>query len=290
MKQSQLGFIGLGAMGDGMARNLLAAGYPLMAYDIDGARMAALMEARAQPAAGAEVIMSEAEVVLTSLPSAETWNNVAAEALVPGARKGQVIIDVGTNAPANARDYAARFAAKGAFLLDAPVSGGPKGSADGSLRIFASGRRPVFDRCLPILRVIGDADRIIYCGRSGQGHVAKGVNQLAMGLVNAAVLEALSLGINSGLDPEVLDRGIGGDTDWRAAFSRVAQRVAQGDGHRVGIKYGQFPYYLREAAERGCELPITAALHDYLLDAEPIMTEANRPSPSLWFELVEKED
>ena len=69
----------------------------------------------------------------------------------------------------------------------------------------------------------------------------------------------------------------------------MSRKIAEGDGRNVGIKFGQFTYYLGEASEKGFVLPITAALYELMKDAEKVVTEVNRPSPSLWHELVEKE-
>ena len=146
MNNPQIGFIGLGMMGGSMARNLLAAGYPLTAYDIDGGRLAAIAAERAQAAADIGVVMAEADIIMTSLPYAHTWNEVAEKSIVPGLRKGQVVVDLGTNTPADARRFARVFAKKEAALLDCPVSGGDGGAAKGVLRMFASGSRAVFNR------------------------------------------------------------------------------------------------------------------------------------------------
>ena len=189
-----LGFIGLGAMGGPMARNLLAAGYALTGFDIDADRLDATVEAGAACGDSAADVVQRSEVVLTSLRSSAVWVEVAEAALVPNAREGQAFIDLGTVAPPETRRLAAAFAERGASLLDVPVSGGPGGSTSGTLRMFAGGDRAVYERCRPILEVLGDPERVVYMGPSGAGQVAKGVNQLAMGLADAAYLEAIALG------------------------------------------------------------------------------------------------
>ena len=283
-----LGFLGLGAMGGAMARNLLAAGYRLSVFDIDSDRLSAAAAAGAEVLPDARAVVGAAGTVLTSLPYAHTWNEVAAQVLVPEARAGQVFVDLGTNTPIETRRFAGLLAAKGASLLDAPVSGGTAGAAAGSLWMFAGGDRDVFDGCLPILRVLGDPDHIVYCGLSGSGHVVKGVNQMAMGLLNAAALEAVAFGVKAGVEAAVLDSAVGGDQGFRGLFRKAARAVAAGKGRDVGIKIGQLGYYLDEAAEKGFTLPISRALVDYLKDAEKIVMEANRPSPSFWHELAER--
>ncbi|MFW6162938.1 MAG: NAD(P)-dependent oxidoreductase [Planctomycetota bacterium] len=285
-----LGFIGLGAMGGPMAANLLAAGYPLTAFDIAADRLDAAVEAGAARGESAAAVVARGEIVLTSLRSSAVWVEVAEGELIPNAREGQVFIDLGTVAPPATRRLAAAFAAKGASLLDVPVSGGPGGSASGTLRMFAGGHRAVYDRCWPLLEVLGDPERIVYMGPSGAGQVAKGVNQLAMGLADAAYLEALAFGVRAGIDPEALAQAVGGDEGWRGHFARLAKRVARGEGESCYVKFPELPYFLAEAAERGQPMPLMEALHIFCSAVEPYSHDnMRRPTVALWRELMTRE-
>ncbi|MFC1805469.1 NAD(P)-dependent oxidoreductase [Planctomycetota bacterium] len=282
-----LGFIGLGAMGGPMAANLLRAGYPLTAFDIDAARLDACVEAGAARGESSADVVQRSDVVLTSLRSSAIWAEVAEAELVPNAREGQVFIDLGTVAPPETRRLAAAFAERGASLLDVPVSGGPGGSSTGTLRMFAGGDEAVYEQCRPILEVLGDPQRIVYCGPSGAGQVAKGVNQLAMGLAAAAYLEALAFGVRAGIDPEALRQAIGGDGGWRGHFAHLARRVADGTAEQCWVKFPELPYFLAEAAERGHPLPLTEALHDFLAAGDVSCHDnMRRPTASFWHEVV----
>ena len=283
----RLGFIGLGAMGGPMARNLMRAGYPLAAFDIDAERLAACVAAGAAAAENAEDAVRRADVVLTSLRSSAIFVEVAEQALVPSARAGQVFIDLGTTEAAQTRRLAAAFAARGAALLDAPVSGGPGGSASGTLRMFVGGDRAVADRLQPLLEVLGDPARIVYCGPSGCGQIVKGVNQLAMGLADAAYLEAIALGVRAGIDPEAIRVGVGGDDDWRGHFASLAKRVADGRGESVVVKFPELPYFLSEAAEQHVLLPLTRALYEFCTAGDVSFRDnMGRPTVSFWRELL----
>jgi len=281
-----LGFIGLGAMGGAMAPNLLAAGYCLTAFDIDAERLDTCVAAGAARGESSADVVARSDVVLTSLRSSAIWAEVAEGELVPNAREGQIFIDLGTVAPPETRRLATAFAAKGAALLDVPVSGGPGGSKSGTLRMFAGGDREVYERCRPILEVLGDPERVVYCGPGGCGQVAKGVNQLAMGLADAAYLEAIAFGVRAGINPDALRQSVGGEGGWRGHFAHLARRVAQGTAESCWVKYPEFPYFLAEAAERGQPLPITEALKAFL-DAGDLSHHDNmrRPTASLWHEL-----
>lgn len=289
-----LGLIGLGAMGGPMAANLLQAGYPLAVYDLDGGKVGACMETGATAAGSVAEVVDASAVVLASLPSSEAFACVAEGEVLPRARAGQTVIDLGTTPPPEARRLAALFAARGAALLDVPVSGGPGGVEGRRLRMFAGGERDVFERCRPILEAIGGADHITYCGPSGAGQVVKGVNQLAMGLGVAAYLEAVGFGVRAGVDAETIRHAVGdaAGEGWRRELDRVADGAARGEGERAGVKFRELPYYLREAAERGFALPLTETLYG-VCDAGPrVTTDDNLPAPSYWRELmtVHRED
>jgi|SRR5688500_1862899 len=283
-----LGFIGLGAMGGHFARNLVGAGWSVMGYDLSADR---LLDAVAGGVARAETpreVVETADVVLTSLPSSEVWVHVARSVLVPRARLGQLFIDVGTVAPPETRRVAAELAGRGAALVDAPLSGGPRGAESGSCFVFAGGEREAFERARPILEVFGGGaggGRLTYCGLSGSGQVTKGVNQLAMGLGAAAYLEAVAFGVNAGVDPEALAEAVGDTTGWRAMVRGTASRIAAGHGEEIGVKFRELPYFLQEARESDFPLPLTELLYAICDSGERVTVDDNRPAPSFYWEI-----
>lgn len=282
-----VGFIGLGAMGGRIARNLRRAGYRVVGYDLDSARVAACTAAGVAAAGGPESVVDASEVVLTSLPSSDSFVSLAESVLLPRARAGHVFVDVGTVTPPDTRRLAAAFAERGATLIDAPVSGGPSGAELGALLVFAGGDPDAVERCRPILDVLGgNGGRITYCGPAGCGQVVKGVNQLAMGLGNAAFLEAISFGINAGVDPETIGAAVGGESGWRAIVAAMTRRIAAGKGDEIGVKFRELPYFLREAQEAGFPLPLTALLYHVCDRSERVVIDDNRPAPSFFRELT----
>ena len=282
-----IGFLGLGAMGGAMARVLLRAGYPLTVFDPRVERMEACVSAGATAAESAAEVVRHSDVILTSLRSSAVFVEVAERDLLPNAASGHVFLDMGTTEPAETRRLAIEFAKQGATLLDAPASGGPGGAESGTLHIFIGGDRVVADRCLPILEKLGDARRVVYCGPSGSGQVVKGVNQLAMGLGNAAFLEALAYGVRAGVDPGAISQAVGGPEGWRASFTSIATQVLEGTADTVYIKFPELPYFLGEARGQGFELPMTEAVYTFC-DAGPRDWKDNmgRPTVSLWHVLV----
>ena len=286
--RSALGFIGLGQMGSGMARRLLGAGYALTVCDIVAEKVAAIAGDGAAAGGSAREVVERSAVVLTSLRSSAVFVEVAEGEMLPAARAGQVYLDMGTTEAHETRRLAAAFAEKGAALLDCPVSGGPGGAAGGTLHIFAGGDRDAYDRARPILEVLGNPERVAWCGPSGCGQAVKGVNQLAMGLVAAAYLESISFGVRAGADVEAIARSVGGDEGWRKRVAECARRIQDGTAAEIYVKFPELPYFLREAREQGFEMPLTAALFGFL-DPHPRdrRDNMNRPVVSFWEKLVE---
>ena len=284
-----VGFIGLGRMGGGMAMNLTKAGYPMTVFDLDASRQADCVAAGAAAAGSAAEVVGRCDVVLTSLPSSAVFVQVAEADLVPNARAGQTFIDMGTTEAPQTRRLAAALAEKGAALLDAPVSGGPRGVAERKLHVFVGGDPVVYERCRPILVALGaDPERTAWCGPSGCGQAVKGVNQLAMGLVSAAYLEAVAFGVRAGADPQAIERTVGGDEDFRRRVAAIARKARDGSANDVLIKFPELPYFLREARERGFAMPMTEALLAFC-DPGPRnwVDNMNRPRVAFWHQLMQ---
>lgn len=289
-----VGFIGMGAMGGPMVRSLCRYGYPVLGYDTLPERIAEAVTSGATAAQNSLEVVRRAEVVLTSLPCSEVFVNVAESVLLPEAREGQTFIDMGTVAPPETRRLAKLFKERGAVLIDCPCSGGVHGAREGRLRLFAGGPREAVERCRPILEAIGGTEHLHYCGPSGNGQVVKGVNQLAMGLLWAGVLEPLALAAHAGVELGTVVDAVGEKDDggeaWRHHFHTIAQKVLEGRGEEVTVKFRELPYYLREAAEAGYELPLTRALHAFCDRGERIAVHDGWLSPSFWAELMRDSD
>lgn len=284
-----VGFIGLGAMGGRMARNLYRAGHRVVGYDIRADRLEECQAWGIIAAKNVGEVVARCNPVLTSVRSPEAWVRLAETELVPRAWAGQVFIDLGTTAPPQTRKIAALLAQKHAHLVDAPVSGGPAGAETGTLRIFVGGAVEIVERVREMLEVLGDPEHIVYCGPSGAGQVVKGCNQLAMGLADAAYMEALSFGVAQGIDPVTIARGIGGGEPWRAHFAEIAQRIAQGKADECYVKYPELPYFLEESDEKGLSMPLTRALYAFGLGLpKDNLDNMGRPTIAFWRALLRR--
>ena len=200
----RLGFIGLGTMGASMAANLQKAGHDLVVHDTRRAAAEPHLAGGARWAETPRAVAEAAEVVFTSLPGPPEVEAVALgkEGLLSGMRAGTAFLDLSTNAPALVRRLHAAFAERGVHMLDAPVSGGPRGAKTGKLALWVGGERAVFDRLKPLLDAIGDQAR--YIGPIGAGTVAKLVHNCAGYAIQCVLAEVFTLGVKGGVDPLAL--------------------------------------------------------------------------------------
>ena len=136
------------------------------------------------------------------------------------------------------------------------------------------------------LETVGGADRLTYCGPAGAGQAVKAVNQLMMGLGNAAYLEAISASINEGVDIDVIEQAIGRQGRWHADLNATARQIAAGEGLKVGVKFRELPYFLHAAQSAGYDLPMTQAVHAFTEGGERVTIDDHREAPSYWHELT----
>lgn len=226
----QVGFIGLGTMGAGMAANLQRAGHRLVVHDTRRAVTEPFLAAGAVWADTPRAVAEAAELVFTSLPGPPEVEAVAVgpNGLLDGMRHGGVYFDLSTNSPTLVRRLHRQFAERGVHLLDAPVSGGPRGAKSGKLAIWVGGEPAIFDRYKPVLDAIGDQAR--YAGPIGAGSVAKLVHNCAGYAVQCALAEVFTLGIKGGLDPLALFEAVRqGAVGRRRTFDGLVDQFLPGE-------------------------------------------------------------
>jgi len=201
-ERPRLGFIGLGAMGSRMAGRLLAAGYDLAVFNRRRERTRPLEQRGARSAPTPAAAASNAEIVLVSVA-----DDAAAEAVIGGtdgalsaARSGAIIVNTSTVSPGLSRRLSEAALVKGAFVLDAPVSGSTPQAEEGQLVIFVGGEQSAYERCLPILAVLGRES--FYVGPAGAGSTMKLCVNTLLGLGVQALAEAIALGLKAGLQPD----------------------------------------------------------------------------------------
>ncbi len=204
MTAERIGFIGLGAMGGGMAGHLVRSGYAVTGYDVSAERAEAAARAGVTRAASPAAAVAEADVVMSSLPhpAAVRATYLGPEGVVTRARAGAVLVDLSTIDPDTWKEVGRAAAARGLDCLDAPVSGGPVEAGSGKLVFLVGGDERVLARCRPLFSVLGT--EIHHVGPLGSALVVKIVNNV-MSMGNVAVAaEAMVLGVKAGMDPQRL--------------------------------------------------------------------------------------
>ena len=214
----KIGFIGLGLMGRHMAASLQRAGHDLAAYDL----RPVLRDQKSSP----EETARSCEVLFTSLPGPKEVEAVG-KALLGAMPRGSAWFDLSTNSPAVIRKIHAEFGKAGIHVLDAPVSGGPKGAQSGKLAIWVGGDAAVYKKHESVLRQIGDQP--LYVGAIGAGSVAKLAHNCASFSVQAALAEIFTLGVKAGVEPVSLFRALRqGATGRKRTFDRLPEHFLTG--------------------------------------------------------------
>ncbi|HYD62100.1 MAG TPA: 3-hydroxyisobutyrate dehydrogenase [Noviherbaspirillum sp.] len=200
----EIGFIGLGHMGDPMVRNLLKAGKSVRVYDTSAAAIGQAVEQGAAAASSVAELAATADVIITMLPTPAIVRGVIAgpDGVLVHAKAGALVIDCSTSDPRTAVDLEKIGAEHGKTVIDAPVSGGVPGAKAGTLTFMVGGSEPAFEAARPILSAMGK--NIVHCGAAGSGQAAKVCNNLLLAVSTIAVSESMCLGVSLGLDPKVL--------------------------------------------------------------------------------------
>jgi 3-hydroxyisobutyrate dehydrogenase len=200
----KIGFIGLGAMGNYMAKNLIKAGYDLTVYDINSKPVEELVSLGAKRARTCAETAKAGAVIITMLPADDEVKAavLGPEGVLEGTKAGTVLIDMSSIGPHTSKQVAAEAKKKGVKFLDAPVSGGTTGAEKATLTIMVGGDKALLDEHMQILQTMGKT--IYHVGDVGMGETVKMVNQMLVGINLAGIVEALVLGTKLGVKPEVL--------------------------------------------------------------------------------------
>jgi 3-hydroxyisobutyrate dehydrogenase len=196
----RIGFIGLGIMGQGMARNLLRAGFDLTIWNRTAAKMQALLEAGAWAAASPAELASRCTVVITCVSDTPDVEEVVLgeNGAIHGLQAGSLLIDMSTISPQVTQEISRRLGERGAHMLDAPVSGGSEGAAKGTLSIMVGGAEEQVARAMPLFAAMGQ--NITHVGGHGAGQTVKLVNQILVVVNMLGVGEALLFAQAGNLD------------------------------------------------------------------------------------------
>src|SRR5712692_2445156 len=203
-----LGFIGLGNMGGAVAGRIKGAGYAMVVYDIRAEAADSLVQGGARLAANPAEVARSWQVVLSSLPGPVQVEQVALGpgGLIEGIGLGSIYVDLSSSSASLIRRIAAEFRAKGAHVLDAPLSGGREELLVGKQEVMVGGNTDILEQVRPILETFGD--QIFLAGDVGAGTVVKLAHNMAMRGLLQIVAESMTLGVKAGVDAETVWDGI----------------------------------------------------------------------------------
>jgi 2-hydroxy-3-oxopropionate reductase len=262
VRNTRVGFIGLGLMGKPMAGHILRAGYPVTVHNRSRAAVDELVAQGARAATSPREVAANSEVVITMLPDSPDVEAVinGPDGLLAGARPGLIHVDMSTISATATRRIAALEAAHGIGHIDAPVSGGDIGARNATLTIMAGGDENLVQAVEPIFKVLGK--RITHIGPSGCGQVAKACNQIMVAAQMVAMGELLIMAQQAGADPEKVVEAIRGGAAQCWTLDNKPQRLFAGNrapGFKASMQYKDLNIVMEMARTYAVPLPGTAA-------------------------------
>lgn len=261
--KERVGFIGLGIMGGGMAANLLQAGFELTVWNRTSSRMDPLVAAGAMAASDPAAVAAASDIIVVCVSDTPDVEAVllGEDGVIHGAAAGTLVVDCSTISPAATRQIAAKLAERDVHMLDAPVSGGSEGAANGTLSIMVGGAVDQVERAMPTLQAMGRT--ITHVGPIGAGQTVKLVNQVLVVGTMQAVGEALLLAQAGGLDLEKTLDAVAGGAAASWMLSNRGPQVIQRDwrpGFTIDLQQKDLRLVLEAADELGIPLPGTAMI------------------------------
>lgn len=267
MAGGTIGFIGLGQMGGPMSKRLAEAGHELCVFDTNPAALKALTDLGATTAASPREVADRAEIVFTSLPTPPVVRAVALGegGLVDGSRI-RVMVDLSTTGTVVARDVAAGLAAKNVVWADAPVSGGVKGAAAGTLAVMLSCPAATRDEIAELLEVFGT---LFFVGEeAGMGQIAKLGNNLLSTAALTLTSEVVAMGVKAGLDAsvmvEIFNNGTGRNSATQDKFPRNIIPRTFDAGFATALAYKDVRLCVDEAEALGVPMVAGAAIREMM--------------------------
>ncbi len=259
------GLIGLGGMGNGMARNLARAGFLAAVYNRTLAKAEALASELGVPVTRSpQALAQTVDVVLLCVSADQDVLEVTA-AIAETIKPGSVVVDMSTVGGDTARQAAALLAQKQADFLDAPVSGGVEGAKNGTLSMMVGGEPDVLEKVRPVLAAM--TARIEHMGATGSGQACKAVNQIMCAGINQAVTEALAFAEAQGLNPEKVVDIVSGGAAGNWFLDHRGKTMTQGifrPGFKLALHHKDLLICREMARQIGMDCPLTeSTLNDY---------------------------
>lgn len=263
---NKIGFIGLGIMGNPMARNMVRNGSELMVFDIAEDAVQGLVEAGAQKASLRE-IGENCDVVFTILPNGSIVKDTLfkEDGVAAYLKSGAVVVDMSSVTPVESRYCYEGLKKNGVSFLDAPVSGGEPKAHDGTLAFMVGGDEEAYEKVHPLLMQMGA--NAVLVGGSGSGSVTKLANQIIVNLNIATLGEALVFAMKAGVDPEKVYQAIRGGLAGSAVMDAKAPMIMDRNfkpGGKISINHKDIKNVVNTAHDLDIPVPMSAQLFELM--------------------------
>ena len=285
--QPKIAFLGIGLMGNHMARNLLKAGYALNAWNRTISKAEALAVDGAEIAQTPADAVKDADYVITMLSDGPTVRDMFfTNGLCQQMKAGACLIDMSSIKASEAREHAVEMRATGRNHLDAPVSGGTKGAEAGSLAIMVGGAEEVFAKAKPVFTPMGRPVRV---GPDGSGQLSKLANQTIVAVTIGVVAEAMLLAEKGGADPAAIRDALKGGFADSVILQQHGERMTTGNFEPGGLTKFQLKDInnaLEEAGHHGLTLPLTEQIQQRYDVLTNEMDGADTDHSAIYLELL----
>ncbi len=258
-----IGFIGLGIMGQGMALNLLKAGFDLRVWNRTASRVQPLLKEGATTGSSPSDVAASCDIIITCVSDTPDVQEVILgdQGVIHGAKAGTLVIDCSTISPQVTKDISGRLGEKDVYMLDAPISGGSEGAANGTLSIMVGGDLAQFERAESVFSAMGKT--VTHVGESGAGQTVKLVNQILVVVTMLAVGEGLLFAQAGGLDLDKTLAAVSGGAAGSWMLSNRGPQVVDRDwrpGFTIDLQQKDLRLVLEAADQLGVPLLGTSAV------------------------------
>jgi|TARA_B110000971_G_scaffold214450_1_gene246537 putative dehydrogenase len=272
-----IGVIGLGNMGIGIASNLLKNGFQVWGYDVSHERLN-IFEEMGGSLAKIKDFAPECDAIFIMVMNGDQVKEAlfGGQGLSQFMQRGATVIVTATIHASEIIEMASQLEDFGINLIDSPVSGGKSGADNGTLTLMAAGEKVVYDKCLPILQAVGKD--IYHVGEEiGLGQKTKGALQALIGSSFTAIFESLVLGVKAGVEAEVLyevfsTSGVSSNL-FKNAATLIMERKFKDTGSHIGTMYKDLGITLQLARDNDVAMFTTAAAYELFQSGKALFPE-----------------
>lgn len=268
--EEKIGWVGTGVMGKSMCAHILKAGYHISVYNRTKKKAKELIEGGAQWCSNPKEVAEICDIVFTIVGFPQDVEEVylGENGILKGIREGSIIVDMTTSEPSLAQKIYNEAKKKNVNSIDAPVSGGDVGAREGTLAIMAGGDKEVYDKVLPLFKLMGK--NIAYMGKAGSGQHTKMSNQILIASTMIGVVESLLYAYKANLDLSEVINVIGKGAAGSWSINNLGPRIVEGNfdpGFFIKHFVKDMGIALQEAKRMNLSLPGLSLANQFYISA-----------------------